>query len=77
MEHPDYSEFGEANCTPRAIDEFPPDFMTEKQRKNGGVVVHILISLYIFASLAIVCDDYFVASLEKISAGGTPKNLMM
>ena len=59
------------NCTPRSIDQFPADFMSEQQRKNGGVVVHILLSLYIFAAIAIVCDDYFVASLEKLSTGSS------
>ena len=47
--------------------------MTEEQRKDGGVTVHILISLYIFAILAVVCDDYFVASLEKICEGKSSK----
>ena len=31
--------------------------------------VHILIVLYTFGALAIVCDDYFVASLEYICEG--------
>jgi sodium/potassium/calcium exchanger 4 len=55
------------NCTPHSIDEFPADFMTASQRASGGVIVHILIAVYSFAALAIVCDDYFVASLERIS----------
>ena len=63
-----------ANCTPRSIEQFPPDFLSEAQRKRGGVVIHILICLYIFAALAIVCDDYFVASLEKLSAGACVLN---
>jgi len=54
------------NCTPRSIEEFPPDFMTKAQREKGGVAFHILVSIYIFCALAIICDDYFVASLEHI-----------
>ena len=57
------------NCTPRSLDQFPPDMMTEEQRKQGGVIAHVLIALYIFGALAIVCDDYFVASLEYICEG--------
>ena len=57
------------NCTPRSIDQFPDDFMTEEQRKHGGVLFHIAVSFYIFAALAVVCDDYFVPALEKISDG--------
>ena len=35
--------------------------------QNGGVVLYLLGTLYMFVGLAIVCDDYFVASLEAIS----------
>ncbi|XP_074642037.1 sodium/potassium/calcium exchanger 5-like [Tubulanus polymorphus] len=54
------------NCSPRSIEEFPPDFFTEEQRKAGGVFVHFLIAFYMCGALAIVCDDYFVSSLEGI-----------
>jgi hypothetical protein len=26
----------DTNCRNRTIDEFPPDFLTEEQNKNGG-----------------------------------------
>ena len=35
--------------------------------RNGGIVVHFLGILYIFLGIAIICDDYFVESLERIS----------
>jgi len=35
--------------------------------ENGGWVAHALGILYMFLGIAIVCDDYFVASLEAIS----------
>lgn len=35
--------------------------------RNGGLVVHCLGILYIFLGIAIICDDYFVESLERIS----------
>lgn len=50
-----------------AIHEFPEDIFTKEQRKNGAVVLHALCAIYMFYALAIVCDDYFVPSLEKIS----------
>ncbi|XP_045168765.1 sodium/potassium/calcium exchanger 3-like isoform X2 [Mercenaria mercenaria] len=56
----------EKNCTPRAIEEFPENFFTLDQTKGGGIAAHIAISLYMFGALAIVCDDYFVSSLEVI-----------
>ena len=57
------------NCTAAAIDEFPEDFFTQDQRARGGVVIHFLISIYLFYVLAIVCDDFFVPSLECICDG--------
>ncbi|KAF7665546.1 hypothetical protein LDENG_00139670 [Lucifuga dentata] len=50
-----------------AIHEFPEDIFTKEQRKNGAVCLHALCAVYMFYALAIVCDDYFVPSLEKIS----------
>jgi len=34
--------------------------------KNGGLVVYILGTLFLFLGIAIVCDDFFVSSLESI-----------
>ncbi|XP_036438088.1 sodium/potassium/calcium exchanger 4 isoform X2 [Colossoma macropomum] len=56
----------EKNCTEPAVHEFPDDFFTNTERKSGAVLLHILAALYMFLALAIVCDDYFVTSLEKI-----------
>ncbi|XP_075887697.1 sodium/potassium/calcium exchanger 3 isoform X2 [Nelusetta ayraudi] len=50
-----------------AIHEFPEDIFTKEQRQSGAVVLHALCAIYMFYALAIVCDDYFVPSLEKIS----------
>ncbi|KAL4221991.1 hypothetical protein ACF0H5_018037 [Mactra antiquata] len=56
----------ELNCTPRAIEEFPDNFFTVQDTKDGGIAAHIALSLYMFGALAIVCDDYFVSALEVI-----------
>lgn len=53
-------------CNPPSIKEFPKDLFTNRQRKYGAIVLHFLISMYMFLALAFVCDDYFVASLDKI-----------
>ncbi|KAM3866507.1 sodium/potassium/calcium exchanger 3 [Diretmus argenteus] len=64
-------ERGEDNQTadtPRsAIQEFPEDIFTLEQRRQGAVLLHGLCAIYMFYALAIVCDVYFVPSLEKIS----------
>ena len=55
-----------SECMPRAVDEFPDNFFTLKQTQDGAMAVHILLAIYMFGALAIVCDDYFVPSLEAI-----------
>ena len=35
--------------------------------KQGGVVIHRLLAIYMFGALASVCDDHFVPSLEQIT----------
>lgn len=59
----------ETNCTPPAIDDFPPDLFTRQQRQGGAVIFHIAVSLYLFLALAVVCDKYFVPAVEKICQG--------
>ncbi|XP_008819944.1 sodium/potassium/calcium exchanger 4 isoform X1 [Nannospalax galili] len=54
------------NCTDPAIHEFPTDLFSNKERQHGAILMHILGALYMFYALAIVCDDFFVPSLEKI-----------
>ncbi|XP_034237890.1 sodium/potassium/calcium exchanger 3 isoform X2 [Thrips palmi] len=54
------------NCTNPAIDDFPRDLFTDKQRQDGAVVLHALVALYLFAALAVVCDKYFVPAVERI-----------
>ncbi|XP_051791298.1 sodium/potassium/calcium exchanger 3-like [Erpetoichthys calabaricus] len=55
------------NCTKPAIHEFPQDIFSKEQRRKGAVLLHVLCAVYMFYALAIVCDDYFVPSLQKIS----------
>ncbi|XP_074529366.1 sodium/potassium/calcium exchanger 3-like isoform X2 [Halichoeres trimaculatus] len=50
-----------------AIGDFPDDVFTLQQRRHGAVLLHLLCAIYMFHALAIVCDVYFVPSLEKIS----------
>ncbi|KAG7328253.1 hypothetical protein KOW79_008197 [Hemibagrus wyckioides] len=56
----------EKNCSAPAIHEFPEDVFTNRERTRGAVLLHIFAAVYMFLALAIVCDDYFVTSLEKI-----------
>ncbi|XP_059201737.1 sodium/potassium/calcium exchanger 3 isoform X2 [Centropristis striata] len=50
-----------------AVSDFPEDIFTPEQRRHGAVLLHVLCAIYMFHALAIVCDVYFVPSLEKVS----------
>ncbi|XP_026823593.1 sodium/potassium/calcium exchanger Nckx30C isoform X2 [Ooceraea biroi] len=45
---------------------FPDDLFTNDQRRRGAVILHILGVVYMFVALAIVCDEFFVPSLDVI-----------
>jgi sodium/potassium/calcium exchanger 2 len=45
---------------------FPEDLFTEDQRKQGAVIFHVIGLIYMFVALAIVCDEFFVPSLDVI-----------
>lgn len=55
-------------CTSPAYHEFPPDLFNNYQRSRGAIIVHILVVFYMFYAVAVVCDDYFIASLEECCA---------
>jgi hypothetical protein len=46
---------------------FPPDLFTVWQLKHGAVIFHILGIVYMFYALALVCDEFFVPSLDVIT----------
>lgn len=66
--HPTYRPRRE-NCTPPAIEQFPKPLMSPNVRKHGGLIIHVLVAIFTFLGLAIVCDDYFVSSLDRICEG--------
>lgn len=46
------------------------NFTTVVQRgvnlKNGRIVLHVLASCYCFLMLAIICDEYFIGSIQVL-----------
>ena len=54
-------------CVEPAVKQFPSPILGRTARRQGGVVLHILIACYMFIGLAIVCDEYFVPALERMS----------
>ncbi|KAJ8974036.1 hypothetical protein NQ317_001824 [Molorchus minor] len=40
--------------------------MSPWTRRHGGLIIHVIVAIYMFIGLAIVCDEYFVASLDRI-----------
>ncbi|KAK6476921.1 sodium/potassium/calcium exchanger 1-like [Huso huso] len=47
--------------------EYPQDIFTVEERRKGWVVLHIFGMIYMFVSLAIVCDEFFVPALGVIT----------
>ena len=39
---------------------------TLEERRHGAILFHTFICLYCFGALALLCDQYFCASLEKL-----------
>ncbi|CAG2114438.1 unnamed protein product [Medioppia subpectinata] len=54
-----------STCTNPAINEFPSDMFSQRSRSRGAIIIHIAVVLYMFYCLAIVCDLYFLPSLEE------------
>ncbi|XP_072376382.1 sodium/potassium/calcium exchanger 5-like [Diabrotica undecimpunctata] len=54
-----------SSCKTDDSDDFPY-FMTEKSILHGGIVLVILIGIYGFSLLAVVCNNYFLPCVETI-----------
>ncbi|KPM08660.1 Sodium/potassium/calcium exchanger-like protein [Sarcoptes scabiei] len=55
------------SCIDPAYMEFPSDLFTDRARSRGAILIHIAVVFYMFYCLAIVCDHYFLPSLEECS----------
>ncbi|XP_039531797.1 sodium/potassium/calcium exchanger 5 [Pimephales promelas] len=56
-----------SECIPPQSSEFPEGFFTLQERRDGGILIHFMIVFYMLLAVSIVCDDYFLPSLEVIS----------
>ncbi|KAG7522545.1 sodium/potassium/calcium exchanger 1 [Solea senegalensis] len=52
---------------PHAKGEYPQDIFSVEDRRRGWVILHIFGMIYMFISLAIVCDEFFVPALGVIT----------
>jgi len=46
---------------------FIPDVFTTQELIDGAVILHLIGTLYMFLAIAIVCDEFFVPTLEEIT----------
>lgn len=46
--------------------EYPKDLFSIRERRQGWVVLHIFGMMYMFVSLAIICDEFFLPALGVI-----------
>lgn len=47
--------------------QFPPDLFNMDQLRSGAVILHFIGLIYMFIALAIVCDEFFVPTLDVIT----------
>uniref|UniRef100_A0A8C2W7T0 Sodium/potassium/calcium exchanger 1 n=1 Tax=Cyclopterus lumpus TaxID=8103 RepID=A0A8C2W7T0_CYCLU len=52
---------------PHIKGEYPEDIFSIDDRRRGWVILHIFGMMYMFISLAIVCDEFFVPALGVIT----------
>uniref|UniRef100_A0A3B3ZA35 Sodium/potassium/calcium exchanger 1 n=1 Tax=Periophthalmus magnuspinnatus TaxID=409849 RepID=A0A3B3ZA35_9GOBI len=52
---------------PHMKGDYPEDIFSIEERRQGWVILHILGMMYMFVSLAIVCDEFFVPALGVIT----------
>ncbi|XP_048886476.1 sodium/potassium/calcium exchanger 5 [Brienomyrus brachyistius] len=57
----------ESQCISPISSEFPDGFFTMQERKDGGIVIYFIIIFYMLLAVSIICEDYFLPSLEVIS----------
>uniref|UniRef100_A0A3B4TZ67 Sodium/potassium/calcium exchanger 1 n=1 Tax=Seriola dumerili TaxID=41447 RepID=A0A3B4TZ67_SERDU len=57
----------ESPLLPGERGEYPEDIFSVEDRRRGWVILHIFGMIYMFVSLAIVCDEFFVPALEVIT----------
>lgn len=53
-------------CIPNSSEDFPEDVFTMEEKRNGAIVLHFIFGIYCFTLLAVVCNDYFLPSVERI-----------
>ncbi|KAG7485355.1 sodium/potassium/calcium exchanger 2-like [Solea senegalensis] len=47
--------------------DYPKDYFTVEERREGYVMLHMFGMMYMFIALAIVCDEFFVPALTVIT----------
>uniref|UniRef100_A0A3B4G7J4 Sodium/potassium/calcium exchanger 1 n=1 Tax=Pundamilia nyererei TaxID=303518 RepID=A0A3B4G7J4_9CICH len=52
---------------PHMKGDYPEDIFSIEDRRRGWVTLHIIGMMYMFVSLAIVCDEFFVPALGVIT----------
>jgi len=46
--------------------DYPDDLFSQNQLESGALVLHFIGLMYMFLAIAIVCDEFFVPSIEVI-----------
>ncbi|XP_057699547.1 sodium/potassium/calcium exchanger 2-like [Corythoichthys intestinalis] len=69
LEHQNVSDAGAQQTSEIEMNhgDYPTDYFSVEDRRQGFVVFHMIGMLYMFIALAIVCDEFFVPALTVIT----------
>ncbi|XP_055087291.1 sodium/potassium/calcium exchanger 2-like, partial [Periophthalmus magnuspinnatus] len=71
MQHPNVTEDTPVAMKSSEIEmnhgDYPTDYFSVEERRQGFVALHMFGMLYMFIALAIVCDEFFVPALTVIT----------
>lgn len=54
------------DCLSPAIEQFPRLPLHQSHRAHGALILHVLIAIYCATGIIIICEDYFIPSLEVL-----------
>ncbi|XP_038068793.1 sodium/potassium/calcium exchanger 3-like [Patiria miniata] len=54
------------NCSRPSVENFPEGVFSLEALRHGALAVDLIVVVYMFGALAIVCDSYFMPALEII-----------
>lgn len=58
-----------ANCSHSSAEDFPPDIFSIEAKRHGAILFHFFVAVYLCYAILLVCQEYFVPSVESVCRG--------